>query len=55
MAIQTKDHLLDANFKGEIPAGHYGAERVIIWNRGAYALLERKPDKLVFDPVGYKS
>jgi len=56
LAIQSEDHLLDANFKGEIPpAGHYEAERVIIWNKGAYALLERKPDKLVFDLVGYKS
>ena len=49
LAIQTEDHDLEyANFEGEIPPGHYGAGKVIIWDKGNYELLKREPDKLIF-------
>lgn len=37
MAVRVEDHPLSYNrFEGEIPKGHYGAGRVIIWDRGAW-------------------
>jgi DNA ligase D-like protein (predicted 3'-phosphoesterase) len=37
LAILTEDHNLDfADFEGEIPAGKYGAGKMIIWDRGTY-------------------
>ncbi len=37
LAILTEDHELDfADFEGEIPAGQYGAGKVIVWDRGTY-------------------
>lgn len=37
LAILTEDHRLDfADFEGEIPAGKYGAGKVIVWDRGTY-------------------
>ena len=37
LAILTEDHALDfANFEGEIPVGHYGAGKMIVWDRGTY-------------------
>ncbi|HDD35230.1 MAG TPA: 3'-phosphoesterase [Candidatus Desulfofervidus auxilii] len=53
LAIQTEDHPLEyANFEGEIPPGHYGAGKVIIWDKGHYELIKREPDKLVFTLYG---
>lgn len=37
LAILTEDHTLDfADFEGEIPAGEYGAGKIILWDRGTY-------------------
>ena len=37
LAILTEDHHLDfADFEGEIPAGQYGAGKMILWDRGTY-------------------
>jgi bifunctional non-homologous end joining protein LigD len=37
LAIQTEDHPLDyADFHGTIPAGHYGAGEVNIWDEGRF-------------------
>ena len=41
LAIMVDDHLLDyANFEGIIPEGRYGAGAVVLWDTGAYHLLE---------------
>ena len=40
MAVRTEDHpLAYAGFEGRIPAGHYGAGEVIVWDRGSWAPL----------------
>ncbi len=37
MAVATEDHPIDYNrFDGQIPAGHYGAGRVVIWDNGRW-------------------
>ena len=41
LAVMVDDHPLDyGTFEGVIPAGHYGAGAVVIWDRGFYHLLE---------------
>lgn len=60
MAVRVEDHPVSYNdFEGEIPAGHYGAGRVIVWDRGQW-VPQGDPHhglargKLAFELVGEK-
>jgi DNA ligase D-like protein (predicted 3'-phosphoesterase) len=55
LAVQVEDHPLEyATFEGSIPEGEYGAGKVEIWDKGTYALLDRKEDKLIVEIHGRK-
>jgi bifunctional non-homologous end joining protein LigD len=41
LAVMVDDHSLEYfGFEGIIPAGHYGAGAVVMWDQGAYSLQE---------------
>ncbi|HVI04310.1 MAG TPA: DNA ligase D [Enhygromyxa sp.] len=45
LAVQTEDHPLEyATFEGTIPAGHYGAGSMLVWDRGIW-IPEGDPHK----------
>lgn len=60
MAIHVEDHPISyKSFEGQIPAGQYGAGKVIIWDKGTWIPLEdpRKnylEGKLKFELRGFK-
>jgi DNA ligase D-like protein (predicted 3'-phosphoesterase) len=46
LAMAVDDHALSwGDFEGVIPAGEYGAGRVIVWDRGTYENLRDEPMK----------
>lgn len=55
LAVQVEDHELSyVDFEGVIPEGYYGAGTVTIWDKGEYALLDRKPGRIKFYLKGSK-
>ncbi len=60
MAMPTEDHPIAYNqFEGSIPAGNYGAGKVIIWDQGTWHPLEDphqgfRDGKLKFEMRGHK-
>ncbi|MBL0422350.1 DNA ligase D [Ramlibacter sp. AW1] len=60
MAAPTEDHPIAYNaFEGEIPAGNYGAGKVVIWDKGTWHPLEDPhrgiaTGKLKFELRGHK-
>ena len=60
MAVHVEDHPVSYNrFEGEIPAGQYGAGKVIIWDKGTWHPLDEpheglKRGSLKFELEGHK-
>lgn len=60
MAVQVEDHPISYNtFEGEIPAGQYGAGKVIIWDKGIWTpvgdpIQGYRDGNLKFELAGHK-
>lgn len=60
LAVQVEDHPISYNaFEGTIPAGQYGAGKVIIWDKGVWVPLEDarkgyREGRLKFELRGHK-
>jgi bifunctional non-homologous end joining protein LigD len=55
LAVEVEDHPLSyIDFEGIIAEGQYGAGTVKIWDKGTYAMEDRKPEKMVFNLNGKK-
>ena len=60
LAVRTEDHPLEyGDFEGVIPAGNYGAGRVLLWDRGRFRWVEEpraglSKGKLLFELFGQK-
>lgn len=48
LAILTEDHRLNfADYEGDIPAGKYGAGKIIVWDRGSYQNITTQNGKKI--------
>src|SRR6266516_824298 len=48
LAVHTEDHPMEyADFAGEIPAGEYGAGRMVIYDRGRYSTEKWRSDEVI--------
>src|SRR5439155_25598504 len=48
LAVRTEDHPMEyADFAGDIPAGEYGAGRMVIYDKGRYSTQKWRDDEVI--------